>query len=157
MATIINQRMVAELDGDFVVFLIGMKINRFWKVHKWLPVARAMMRMLAEVSAKPESGFLGVEAYGAFKMVLVQYWRSFEHLEAYAKDRNGEHYPAWKAFNENMKGNSDVGIWHETYKISSGGYEAFYNNMPPRGLGKIGTLVPATGKREYAAGRLVKQ
>ena len=156
MTKTINQRMASEIDGDFVVFLIGMKINRFWKVHKWLPVARAMVRMLGELHRKPESGFLGFESYGALKGVLVQYWRSFDHLEAYAKDRNGEHYPAWKAFNEKIKSNGDVGIWHETYKISSGGYEAIYNNMPPRGLGKVGTLVPATGKREFAAGRFGK-
>jgi hypothetical protein len=25
----------------------------------------------------------------------VQYWRSFDHLEAYARDRNALHWPAW--------------------------------------------------------------
>ncbi len=148
--------MAAELDGDFVVFLIGMRVNRFWKIHKWLPVFMATVRMLGELHRKPDSGFLGFESYGMLKGVLVQYWRSFEHLEAYAKDRNGEHYPAWRAFNESIKSNGDVGIWHETYKVSSGNYEAFYNNMPPRGLGKVGTLIPATGKRDSAAGRLGK-
>jgi hypothetical protein len=154
MATTINQRMTVEFEGEFVIFLIGMRINRLWKVHKWLPVANAMQRMLKELHANPDSGFLGFENYGIFKNVLVQYWRSFEHLEAYAKDRNGHHYPAWKAFNENIRSNGDVGIWHETYKIAAGQFECFYNNMPPRGLGRIGTLAAATGKREYAAGRI---
>lgn len=154
MAKTINQRMTVEIEGDFVVFLIGMKINRFWKIHKWLPVAMAMPKMLNELMANPASGFLGFEQYGAFKNVFVQFWRSFEQLEAYAKDRNGEHYPAWKAFNENIKSNGDVGIWHETFKVRAGEYECVYNNMPPRGLRKVGTLVPATGKREYAAGRI---
>jgi hypothetical protein len=80
--------MAAEVDGDFVVFLIGMKITRFWKVHKWWPVFMAMVRMLGKLHRKPDSGFLGFESYGVLKGVLVQYWRSFEHLEAYAKDRN---------------------------------------------------------------------
>ena len=30
---IIPQRMTAEVDGDFVVFLIGMRINKPWKVQ----------------------------------------------------------------------------------------------------------------------------
>ncbi len=154
MAQIINQRMTVNLEGDFVVFLIGMRINRLWKVHKWLPVARAMPRMLKELSQKPQSGFLGFQLYGGVPPITVQYWKSFEHLEAYAKDRSGEHYPAWKAFNAKIKSNGDVGIWHETYKVKAGEYECIYNNMPKYGLGKIGEMVPAIGKREYAAQRV---
>jgi hypothetical protein len=154
MAKTINQRMTVQMDGDFVIFLIGMRINRWWKIHKWLPVATAMPKMLKELSTQPESGFLGAE----FSLgVVVQYWKSFEHLEAYAKDRNASHYPAWKAFNKNVKSNGDVGIWHETYKVHANEYESVYNNMPPYGLGKVGTLVPATGHRENAAGRITRQ
>jgi len=154
MAKTINERMTVQMDGDFIVFLIGMRINRWWKIHKWLPVATAMPKMLKELSAKPESGFLGAE----FSLgVIVQYWKSFEHLEAYAKDRNALHYPAWKAFNKNVRSNGDVGIWHETYKVHAGEYESVYNNMPPYGLGKVGKLVPATGHRENAAGRITRQ
>ena len=40
MAQLHPQRTTAELDGDFVVFVIGMRIDRPWKIHKWLPVAR---------------------------------------------------------------------------------------------------------------------
>ena len=146
--------MTVQVDGDFVVFLIGMRINRWWKIHKWLPVATAMPKMLKELSARPESGFLGAE----FSLgVIVQYWKSFEHLEAYAKDRNALHYPAWKAFNKNVRSNGDVGIWHETYKVHANEYESVYNNMPPYGLGKVGNLVPATGYRDNASGRINKQ
>jgi len=154
MTKTINQRMTVDLKGDFVVFLIGMRINRAWKVHKWLPVARAMPKMLKELSQKPESGFLGFQIYGGIPPVIAQYWKSFEQLEAYAKDRSGEHYPAWKAFNTRIRSNGDVGIWHETYKVKAGEYECIYNNMPKYGLGKIGELAPATGKREYAAQRV---
>ncbi len=154
MAKTINQRMTAKLEGDFVVFLIGMRVNRFWKFHKWLPVAAAMPKMLKELSQKPESGFLGFQILGGITPVTLQYWKSFEHLEAYAKDRDGFHYPAWQAFNTKIKSNGDVGIWHETYKVNAGSYECVYNNMPKYGLGKVGELIPAIGKREYAAGRI---
>ena len=29
-----KERMYAHLDGDFVVFLIGMRFNQLWKIHK---------------------------------------------------------------------------------------------------------------------------
>ena len=139
---------------DFVVFLIGMRINRFWKFHKWIPVAIAMPKMIRELSQKPESGFLGFQMSGGLPPLIIQYWKSFEHLEAYAKDRNGLHYPAWKEFNTKIKSNGDVGIWHETYKVHAGEYECIYNNMPPKGLGKVGELVPVSGKMEYAGDRI---
>ncbi len=157
MSKTINQRMTVEVEGDFVVFLIGMRINRFWKFHKWIPVAKAMPKMLKELSVNPESGFMGFQIIGGIPPVIVQYWRSFEQLEAYARDRNGAHYPAWKAFNEKVRSNGDVGIWHETYKVKAGEYECVYNNMPKYGIGKVGDLVPATGKREQASGRISRQ
>jgi hypothetical protein len=156
MAKTINQRMTVKIDGDFVVFIIGMRINQFWKFHRWIPVASVMPKMIKELSNKPESGFLGFQMFGGIPPVMVQYWRSFEHLEAYAKDRNGLHYPAWKAFNLKIKSNGDVGIWHETYKVNAGNYECIYNNMPKYGLGKIGEMIPATGRKEYAGDRISK-
>ena len=152
MTKIIDQRMAAEMEGEFVVFLIGMRINKPWKIHKWLPVFRAMPRMLKELEKQPESGFLGHSGLGR---VIVQYWRSFEHLEAYARNKDREHWPAWVDFNRRVGGTrGDVGIWHETYVISPGRYEAIYSGMPPYGLGKVGKLVSATGHRESASTRM---
>lgn len=151
MGEIIKERMTAHINGDFVVFIIGMRINRPWKLHKWMPVLVAMPKMLKELAQKPESGFLGAETSIG---VIVQYWKSFEHLEAYAKDRSGLHYPAWKAFNTKIRSSGDVGIWHETYLVKNGNYECIYHNMPPYGLGKVGKLEPASGKFEFAAGRM---
>lgn len=156
MAKTINERMTVDFEGDFVVFLIGMRINKLWKIHKWLPVAKAMPAMLKELSRNPDSGFLGFQMTGAFSTVIIQYWRSFEHLEAYAKDRNSQHYPAWKAFNTKIRSNGDVGIWHETYKVKAGEFECVYNNMPKYGFGKIGELTPAVGKKESAGQRITK-
>jgi hypothetical protein len=154
MSKTINRRMTAQLDGDFVVFLIGMRINRLWKIHKWFFVVTAMPKMLIELSKNHESGFLGYQMMGGFPPVMVQYWKSFEQLEAYAKDMNSTHYPAWKAYNQKIRNNGDVGIWHETFKVRSGEYECIYNNMPVYGLGKVGDLVPVTGKKDHAADRI---
>jgi hypothetical protein len=152
MAPVIPDRMCARMEGDFVVFIIGVRVNKPWKIHKWLPVALAMPRMLKELQRKPEAGLLGVESMG---LTLVQYWRSFEALEAYARATDGKHWPAWVDFNKRMgRSRGDVGIWHETYRVRAGEYEAIYSGMPPRGLGKAGTLVPARGRYESARDRL---
>jgi hypothetical protein len=154
MAKIIDKRMTVEMEGEFVVFLNGMRVNKFWKVHKWLPVLLAVPRMLKELEALPqsESGILGHSGRGR---IIVQYWRSFEHLEAYARAKDKTHWPAWVDFNQRV-GNSrgDVGIWHETYLIKPGQYENVYSGVPPTGLGKAGTLVPATGRRVGASNRM---
>jgi hypothetical protein len=151
MDAIIPDRMAAEIEGDFVVFIIGMRINKPWKVHKWFPVFLGMPRMLKELKRQPESGFLGSISGG---LLVVQYWRSFEDLEAYARSHDGLHWPAWVAFNKRMtKSRGDVGIWHETYLVRAGEYEAIYSGMPRTGLGKAGKLVPASGRKESARGR----
>jgi hypothetical protein len=73
MSRICAERMTARIDGELVVFLIGMRINRLWKVHKWLPVARAMPRMIAELAAAPEHGFLGAEQWFGNPTIMLQY------------------------------------------------------------------------------------
>lgn len=152
MATINSGRMTVEIEGDFVVFLIGMRINKFWKIHKWLPVFLAMRPMIKELERRPESGFLG-HIFGP--VVIVQYWRSFEQLEAYARDHNRLHWPAWVDFNKRMgKSRGDVGIWHETYQVRAGQYETVYSGMPAFGLGKAGKLTPIAAHRESARERI---
>jgi hypothetical protein len=152
MAHTIPGRMTAHIDGDFVVFLIGMRINKPWKVHKWLPVFLAMPKMLKELEGKPESGFLGATLG---MKVIVQYWRSFEHLERYARSTDQLHWPAWVAFNKRSRNSrDDVGLWHETFLVRAGEYEAIYSSMPPFGLGKAATRIPATGRHETARGRV---
>jgi len=152
MAKVAAKRLTAKIEGDFVVFLIGLRINKPWKLHKWLPVFQAMPRMIWELERHPESGFLGhIMSLG----VIVQYWRSFEHLEAYARDANQLHWPAWVAFNKRVgKSRDDVGIWHETYRVRAGEYECVYSGMPPFGLAKASATVDAVGQMESARGRL---
>ena len=155
MNKIHNQRMSAEIDGDFVVFLIGMRINKPWKVHKWFPVFSAMPKMIKELESNPELGMLG-HTFG-FK-VIIQYWKSFDHLESYARSKDNIHLPAWKAFNQSVgKSRGDVGIWHETYQIRAGEYETVYSGMPPIGLGAVATLSPTTASKESARERIASK
>ena len=147
-----TQRLTAELEGDFVVFLIGMQINRPWQPRGWLPVLLAMPGMLRELARQPELGCLASWNSG---LSVVQYWRSPEQLMAYARAREHSHLPAWRAFNRHARqAGGAVGIWHETYRVRAGEYETIYVGTAPRGLGRAGRLLPATGRRESAAGRL---
>ena len=117
------------------------------------PGVLAMPRMIRELEANPASGFLGHN--GLSTRGMVQYWRSFEDLEAYARDRNLQHWLAWVAFNKRVGASrGDVGIWHEMYVIKPGQYEAIYSGMPRYGLGRVGKLVPASGPKDSAGDRL---
>lgn len=155
MARIVERRVCAEMEGGFVVFLIGMRVNRPWKIWKWWPVATAMPRMIAELMRQPALGLLHARTHFGFPNVMVvQYWESFEKLEAYAKARDRAHLPAWQAFNKAVGSGGDVGIWHETYVVGAGQYENIYNNMPPYGLAACATVVDAVGARQAARQRV---
>jgi hypothetical protein len=108
-----------------------------------------MPKMLKELEAAPAKyGFLG---HTGLSRVIVQYWRSFDHLEAYARDRDATHWPAWVEFNRRMKDTrGDVGIWHETYRIRAGDYEAIYSGMQPFGLGQAGAQMAVTDVNDAA-------
>jgi len=148
-------RTTANADGSFVVFLIGMRINRWWRPDQWVPVIGAMGRMIRELRTRPELGLLGLTATGLSNpLVLVQYWRSIEQLQAFATGRDGLHLPAWKAFNARARATQAVGVWRETYVMRPGNHESVYINMPPFGLGAAFGVLPATGARSTAHGRL---
>jgi hypothetical protein len=149
-----NQRMTSTSEGDVVVFLIGMRVNRWWKPWQWLRTALAMPRMLRELNAHPELGLLGTEAWFGRTTMLLSYWKSMDALLDYAKARDAAHLPAWRAFNKSVGSNGDVGIWHETYLAHPGDYETVYLNMPAFGLGKAAGVREALGHRLSAAGRL---
>jgi hypothetical protein len=150
----------ADRDGEFVVFQIGMRINRFWKVHRWLPLLLVAPRMVRELEADPESGLLGsrtVVGPGIRNVGFVQYWDSFADLREYARDEDRRHRPAWvEYYQDGTADDSAVGIWHETYVVGADDHESVYNNVPPHGLGAAdgSELVSATGARETATGRL---
>ena len=126
-----------------MVFVLGMHVNRWRDVGAWLPVVRAMPRMLAELARQPELGLLQAHSGVMFGgPCVVQYWRSYSHLEAYARSAQAEHLPAWRAFNRATRRSPDsVGIFHETYCVSAGQWEAIYGAMPEVGLLAAGRAV----------------
>ncbi|MBB5936202.1 DUF4188 domain-containing protein [Streptomyces zagrosensis] len=150
-------RVTAAAEGDVVVFLIGMRINRWRAVRHWLPVAMAMPRMLKELARERGIGLLAYRAYtaGPRTFTVVQHWESREKLLAYAAAVERHHHPAWGAFNRRARSAAgSVGIWHETYIVPAGSYESIYNAMPPIGLGEAHGVEPVGRRGERAADRL---
>jgi hypothetical protein len=155
MAKVFTGRYSGTIDGSFVVFLIGMRVNRILALSKWVPVARAMGPMLSELYANRNTGFLHAETMLTWRGVaLVQYWKSFEQLHAYAHARDAKHLPAWAAFNRSVGSDGSVGIWHETYQVTAGSYESIYANMPRWGLAAAGEQVEAVGRMKDARSRV---
>ena len=155
MAQIFSGRFTADRDEPFVVFLIGMRINRPLALHKWLPTALAMGPMLRSLYRNPASGFLGGEGiFYAGGVGLIQYWRSTDDLERFARAPSEPHLKAWKRFNRAVGKDGSVGIWHETYQVAAGQYETIYANMPRFGLAAAAAHVPVGKRGETARERL---
>lgn len=155
MSTIFRGRYTVNMDGPFVVFIIGMRVNKLWAVHKWVPVSRAMGPMVSELLANKDLGLLHAETYLYWRgAALVQYWQSFEQLESFARNPSHTHLEAWKRFNRAVGADGSVGIWHETYMVQAGQYECVYGNMPKMGLALAGTHMPAVGSKETAKRRM---
>jgi hypothetical protein len=138
-----GRRMTVDIEGDFVVFLIGAGFNS--KLHlarSFLDLGgrRGMRHMLDYLVGRPEKGLL---AYEMGIPTIVQYWRSFEHLEAFATNKDDPHLDVWRHYWRRVGRSGRTGIWHETYLVKAGQYECVYGNMPPHGLGKAGRLIAA--------------
>src|SRR4028119_1980871 len=87
MAHVIPGRFTGKMDEPFAVFIIGMRINRPLAIGRWLSTVRAMGPMLNELYRHPEKGFLGAEFFFyRWGPAIVQYWRSFEDLEKFARN-----------------------------------------------------------------------
>ena len=155
MARIFAGRFTADTDAPFVVFIIGMRVNKPLAFMKWVPTAMAMGPMLRSLEKDPDSGFLGGEPFLYSGGVgLIQYWRSTEDLERFARSPQETHLKAWQRFNKAIGKDGSVGIWHETYQVAAGAYEAIYANMPRFGLAAVTGHVPVGKRGETARERL---
>ena len=122
MAKPAGRRMSAEIDGDFVVFLIGAFPDKFHLVRSFLDLGgrRGMKHMLDYLTERPDKGLLG---YQMGWPAIVQYWRSFDHLEAFANDASDPHLAAWRNYWKRVGTSPRTGIWHETYLVRAGEHD----------------------------------
>ena len=156
MADLNKDRMMADLEGEFLVFVIELQIHKWWLFWRWYPAVRAMTQMLFELLEKKEYGLLSFDYWNVLhRQLFVMYWRSYEHMHDWALNKNATHIPGWKMLNQLMKDHPDIiGFWHESYVVQPYQYESFYRNVPTMGLGKAGKLTPIKGRMSTAAARL---
>lgn len=161
MVKIIPGRFTVETNEPFVVFMAGVRVNRFLAFRKWLPAVLAIPPMMRVLYKHRSLGFLGGQPFLYWPGIgTIQYWRSFEDLENFARSNIDPHIKAWRRFNKMVGTDGSVGIWHETYLIDPSQYEVVYNNMPFFGLSTATTTTkhvkykPALGKKETARQRL---
>ena len=154
MAKHLPVRTMADVKEPLVLFLIGMRVNTLWRVWEWLPSFLAMGPMIVELYKNPELGFLSARTEMAGRTItVVQYWKSFEALEAYAANSERKHRPAWTAFYKRAtSGTGAVGIYHETYIVRPGEVESLYVDMP-EGFGLGGAVGTALVGSRYESAR----
>ena len=72
MADVRTGRWMAQIDGDFVVFILGARPQRFHLLRSLRDLGgrRGMPYMLKKLSEDPENGLLGYEIYGLGTIVL---------------------------------------------------------------------------------------
>lgn len=156
-ASVFNGRYTAHIEGDFVVFMIGARVNSWRKLLRLAWIGQANSAMYRVLEANPEYGYLGGEAFSrnSFReSINITYWRSYDHLERFARSKDDPHLEAWRRFNREIANDGSFGIWHETYLVTAGSYECVYGNMPRFGLAKAATHLPMTGRKQTARGRL---
>lgn len=145
---------VGQLGDEVVVFVIGMRVNKPVKVGLWWPVFRSMGTMLRYLVDRPDKGLLAYRGSLFPQILLVQYWRSFDDLERFARNTDDPHLEPWRQFNRKIAKSGDVGIWHETYRVKTADIESIYCNMPVGGLAAASALVPVRPGKDSAAARI---
>lgn len=148
-------RYTANLKEPVVLFLIGMRVNNVFDVKRWVWLASQMPPMLDTLMRHRDKGLFHFETFVSLKgIMLVQYWRSFDDLERFARAEDDPHLKSWREFNRIIGSNPSSGIWHETYLIEPGNCEAIYGNMPIWGMAAATEHVKVGAGREAAKERL---
>lgn len=164
MPKIFHGRFTVDTDQPFVVFMAGMRINRFWAFKEWFPPVRSGWPILRTLKNHTSTGCLGIELLFCWRgIVFLSYWRTFEELHQWAQSKIDPHLPIWQFYNKKVASRGDVGIWHETYLVEPGQYKVLYHNMPLFGLGTASRAdrsikhAPVVAKHEAARRRLLSK
>ena len=105
---VVPGRHTARIEGDFVVFLIGMRINRLLQVHKWTTrCCWRCPRCSPSSNAARNWGLLHVESFLGgrdYHRPVLALVRADCTIMAHGRDL--AHLPAWAAFNRRARGNT---------------------------------------------------
>lgn len=147
MAKIIPGRCTAhvsmQLQEPFIMLILGIRVNRFLLFWKWIPAVIWSLPMLYTLVRHEAAGFLGGQATYFWPGIgLIQYWRSFDDLERFARSKQHPHLKAWRWYNKSIGAKGSVGLWHEVFLVKPGRHEVMYENMPLFGLVAATKAIP---------------
>jgi hypothetical protein len=152
---IYSGRYAPHYDRDFVMYVFGMRINKPLQVSLWMHVVKYAFQMRTWLRNNPQAGMLRIEraiVHGC--PAMVTYWRSFEDLEAFARDRENIHMDGWHWYNTKAHQTGAVGMWHEMYQVRAGATAGIYAHLPRIGLAAIGEHRPVGSTLRTAAQRM---
>ena len=109
------------------------------------PASSEAVRRVLQRNGRRDPSRRSFELPSRFATLVVQYWRSFDALERWANSKDDPHAEVWRNYWRRVGKAARTGIWHETYLVRAGEYEAIYGNMPPYGLARASSLVPLQG------------
>ena len=135
MAKVFTGRYAADVEGDFVVFLIGMRINKPWNVRGWWHTFATMRPMIKELEANPELGLISAHLAWSAARPSSSTGARYEHLDRYARNADKRHLPAWKKWNQASRGvRRGRHLARDLQGARAAEYEVVYGNMPRLGL-----------------------
>ncbi len=151
----------SEKSDSICVFMVGARFNGPFPSNGYKWVGEAFIEMIRELESNPSLGCLNVEYLASQnpeinQLISLQYWKSSAHVINFARASGSKHSNSWSKLMSLNAIDPRIGYWHELYEIPKSSIESIYINMPTRGLGKIGNLIPAKGIEKTARGRLRK-
>lgn len=117
-----------------VVFVMGFVIHNPLNIFARRVLRRSLRSILVELERAKPDGFLTYNYAKGNPALLISYWKDYESLLTYARDKSSRHFPAWYNFNEKLSNSKAVGIWHEIYCLPAGSYSGTYRNSPVTGI-----------------------
>jgi hypothetical protein len=98
-----------------------------------------LRRVLGDLDTHPERGFLAGRVYRTgWTLIAVQYWESFDALDAWARDHHRPHRQPWQQYLREALENGAVGLWHETYLAGPRSWEGGLPEPAAVGPGRRG-------------------
>jgi hypothetical protein len=150
------ERSVALLP-ETITELCFIRLGLQPKGFRSLPFAARLRKAIDRAAADAIADGAGLLHSEAFAINwrhfgVLQYWRSFEELEAWS--HRPPHSDWWRDALARMRTRRDFGIYHETFLVPRDRIESIYLNCTPAGLASFGTLREPVGPLATSKARL---
>jgi hypothetical protein len=149
-------RVIARLPesvGELCLVRLGIQVK---SLPAWLFARRLRAAIAADAgrAVAEGAGLLNSQAFaiGLDHFGVLQYWRSFDDLEAWS--RRPPHSEWWRSAVDRMRLRQDLGVYHETFLVRPAEIESIYLNCRPTGLAAFGLLGESIGPMTTSRGRL---